>query len=81
MDTKFAVIGEDGWQSISEPPDSDRKIQVAWEDMSYDDNSYGFYNVEAVKQGKNDIWWELRPNSHMQMLPAWCLGAWRDIPK
>jgi hypothetical protein len=79
MNAKFAAIGEDGWKSISEPPDTDRKIQFAWSDMSYGDNSYGFYNVEAVKQGKNDIWWGLRLNNLMYMITPEYIGAWREI--
>lgn len=74
MDAKVAVIGEDGWQSISESPDTDRKIQFAWRDMNYGDNSYAFYNTES------DIW-ELRLNDPMYMISPMYLGAWRDIPK
>lgn len=76
----FAVIGMDGWMSPKDPPDNDRPVQLAWDDMSFG-NSFGFYDSKAEWNRKGmtagqKIWW----TSSLVPLQDGAVGAWREIP-
>jgi hypothetical protein len=74
----FAVIGEDGWESPDNPPDDDRLVQVAWDDMSTSEKALGFYDgIAEIPDSGRRYWW-----SHPQMtkLNKGAVGAWREIP-
>lgn len=76
----LAVIGEDGWVSPTEPPDTDRLVQLAWDDMSYGENSRGFYDsvAEMPASGKM-FWWSWPIGGGMHRLPSDHIGAWREM--
>ncbi len=76
----LAVIGEDGWMSPTEPPDTDRLVKLAWDDMSYSDNSRGFYDslAEIPASGKM-FWWSWPVGGGMHRLPSDHIGAWREM--
>ena len=76
----LAVIGEDGWMSHTEPPDTDRLVQLAWDDMSYGENSRGFYDslAEIPASGKM-FWWSWPVGGGMHRLPSDHIGAWREM--
>ena len=76
----LAVIGEDGWMSPTEPPDTDRMVQLAWDDMSYGVNSRGFYDsvAEMPASGKM-FWWSWPVGGGMHRLPSDHIGAWREM--
>jgi len=76
----LAVIGEDGWMSPAEPPDTDRLVQLAWDDMSYGENSRGFYDsvAEMPASGKM-FWWSWPVGGGMHRLPSDHIGAWREM--
>lgn len=78
--TLLAVIGEDGWMSPAEPPDTDRLVQLAWDDMSYGENSRGFYDsvAEMPASGKM-FWWSWPVGGGMHRLPSDHIGAWREM--
>lgn len=77
----LAVIGEDGWMSPSEPPDTDRTVQLAWDDMSYGSNSTGFFaGVAEIPDSGRRFWWELPPGrGFRQIKDASMVGAWREL--
>jgi len=78
MDEKMAVIGEDGWTALDTPPDSDRIIQLAWEDGSYGQSTLGFYDMKAeIPQSGVHYWWILTP---MRPINAETISAWREKP-
>ena len=77
MKTYRAIIGEEGWKSPGEPPDDDRVIQIAWDDMSTSDKTIGFYDGVAEKpdSGRRFFW------SFPSMIKHenYEIGAWREI--
>jgi hypothetical protein len=76
---QFAVIGEDGWNDPSEPPDTDRTVQIAWEDMSYSENSLAFRDTIASEPQEETVyWWNLNPVSIIARPEL--IGAWRERP-
>ncbi len=77
----IAVIGQDGWQDPATPPDNDAVVQLAWDDMSYGDNSYGFYDgVAVIPESNRKFWWSWSPTAGPRRLPDGHVGAWRDRP-
>lgn len=83
MDVKYAVIGEDGWISPQDPPDTDRAVQLAWDDMSYSKDSLGFRDMKSEKpQSGRYYWWSLREGySYLSLIPDESIGAWREVRK
>ena len=81
-DGLLAVIGEDGWRSPSNPPDTDRTVQLAWEDMSYGSNSLGFYDgLAEIPDSGRRFWWECpKGRGFHQIKDVSLVGAWREIP-
>lgn len=78
----FAIIGEDGWISPNAPPNSDRKVQLAWEDRSFSATSFGFYDsVAEIPQSGKMYWWSISQMPYLSMVPDWHVGAWREIIK
>lgn len=78
-DDLFAVIGENGWMSPAEPPDTDRTVQIAWEDMSYGPNSLGFYDgIAEIPDSGRRFWWSNPPGRGFHQLSAGSVGAWRE---
>ncbi len=75
---QLAVVGEDGWRSPADPPDSDRTIQLAWDDGSYGKSSLGFYDGIAEIPDSGKRWfWVLTPMRRIMDIE--CIGAWRDV--
>ena len=76
----LAVIGEDGWESPSKPPDNDRLVQLAWDDMSYGESSRGFYDelAEIPVSGKR-YWWSWPIGQGLHRIPSEHVGAWREM--
>ena len=79
-DGLLAVIGEDGWMSPANPPDTDRTVQIAWEDMSYGPNSLGFYDgiAETPDSGRR-FWWSSPAGRGFHQLGTGSVGAWREL--
>ena len=77
----LAVLGEDGWMSPANPPDTDRTVQLAWEDMSYGPNSLGFYDgIAEIPDSGRRFWWESPPGrGFRQIKDASLVGAWREL--
>ena len=70
---EYATIGENGWMDINTPPNSDRTVQIAWDDYSYGKGSLGFYDSIYGKPEKK-IWWHNgRPYEDGKIM------AWREI--
>jgi hypothetical protein len=76
---QFATLGEDGWMSPTEPPNTDRTVQIAWDDMSYGPNSLGFYDgiAETPDSGRR-FWWSSPAGRGFRQLSAGSIGAWRE---
>lgn len=77
----LAVLGEDGWMSPAAPPNSDRTVQIAWEDMSYGPNSLGFYDgIAEIPDSGRRFWWDSPPGrGFRQIKDATMVGAWREL--
>lgn len=54
-----AVVGEDGWRSAGEPPNTDRFVEIAWEDGSHGSPTLGFYDgIAEIPDSGRRWWWE-----------------------
>lgn len=74
-----AVVGEDGWRSAGEPPDTDRLVEIAWEDGSHGNPTLGFYDGIAETPDSNRRWWWQYHFMHgMDRVPAGGVLAWRE---
>jgi hypothetical protein len=72
------VLIDEGWTPASEPPDTDRVVQVAWDDGSYTPTSLAFYDGKAViPQEPRKYWWT---HPGLSILPEGSVIAWRDKP-
>ena len=77
VDGLFAVIGEDGWETPDNPPNTDRVVQIAWEDMSTSENLLGFYDgIAEIPDSGRRYWWT---HPRMTQHDKGAIGAWRDI--
>lgn len=78
----LAVIGKDGWMSPTEPPNSDRVVQIAWDDMSFSQNSLAFYDgLAEIPDSGMRFWWGSPPGrGFYQIKDAAYVGAWREVP-
>lgn len=77
----LAVLGEDGWMSPAEPPNTDRTVQIAWDDMSYGPNSLGFYDgIAEIPDSGRRFWWSSPAGRGFHQLSAGSVGAWRERP-
>lgn len=73
-----AVIGEDGWRSASDPPDTDATVQIAWDDLSTSDEALGFYDSPSGES--NRVWWFHSAGHGIHISPPGHIVAWRQKP-
>ena len=80
MSSRLAVIGENGWCSPDNPPSNNRTVQVAWDDMSYGKESFGFYDAKSIEpDSARKYWWSFPAQQGFFLLPDGSVGAWRDV--
>ena len=78
-DALLAVLGEDGWMSPAYPPNTDRTVQISWDDMSYGPNSLGFYDgIAEIPDSGRRFWWSSPAGRGFHQLSAGSVGAWRE---
>jgi hypothetical protein len=72
------VLGrfEGGWTRASQPPDTDRIVQVMWADGSSGPNALCFYDSQAVMPPVERKYWWTYPR--MELLPEGAVLAWRE---
>lgn len=72
------LLGE-GWHDAEEdPPDSDRIVQIAWEDGSFGPKTRGFYDGMAeIPDSGRRYWWQFP----MTLLPDGSVLAWKELEK
>ena len=74
-DILLKLIGE-GWHPASDPPDTDRIVQVAWDDGSTSPSALAFYDSKAtIPQEDKKYWWAC---SNLDLVPN--VLAWRELP-
>ena len=77
----MAEIGVSGWRAATTPPDSDRIVQIAWDDWSYGPNSLGFHDgVNEIPDSGRRYWWSSPVGRGYSRLGAGAVSAWREIP-
>ena len=70
-----SCLGE-GWNWAYTPPDSDRLVQIAWDDGSTSDDTLGFYDsVSSIPPTEEKVWW----NKDLCLLGDDAVLAWREI--
>lgn len=78
---EFAEIGEDGWRAPNDPPNSDRLVQIAYDDMSFGVNTLGFYDgISEIPDSGRRFWWSSPAGRGFHQLPEGHVGAWRETP-
>lgn len=81
QDYPLAIIGEDGWRAADDPPDSDRTVQIAWDDGSSSLNTLGFYDgIAEIPDSGRRFWWSSPMGRGFSQLPQGCVLAWRERP-
>ena len=73
----------DGWTRVTNPPDTDREVQLMWDDGSFGEHSIGFYDSKAtIPQDPEKFWWSysVAARLHPVPLPHEAVIAWREIP-
>ena len=72
-----SCLGE-GWNWAYTPPDSDRLVQIAWDDGSTSDDTLGFYDsVSSIPPTEEKVWW----SKDSCLLGNEAVLAWREIEK
>src|SRR5262245_55088787 len=66
---------EEGWTPASDPPNTDRIVQVAGEDGSTGPSALCFYDLKAVMPKGRKYWWT---HPKMEILPDHAVLAWRE---
>lgn len=76
MSEELAVIGENGWRSADDPPDTDRAVQIAWDDMSTSPKCIGCFDSKSMLPDPGPrMWWAMWPSVHVA---TGQIGAWRE---
>lgn len=70
------LLVEDGWTPASEPPDTDRAVQVAWDDGSTSENALCFYDSKSIIPPDGKKYWWTHPK--MNLLSDGDVIAWRE---
>ena len=65
----------EGWHPASEPPDTDRIVQVAWDDGSTSPSALSFYDCKATIPATDKKYWWACPN--LDLVPN--VLAWREL--
>lgn len=75
-----AVVGEDGWRSAGEPPNTDRLVEIAWEDGSHGNPTLGFYDgIAEIPDSGRRWWWEWsKARGFNQITFDGAVMAWRE---
>lgn len=75
-----AVVGEDGWRSAGEPPNTDRLVEIAWEDGSHGNPTLGFYDgIAEIPDSGRRWWWEWsKERGFHQITLDGAVLAWRE---
>ena len=72
----IAKLVSDGWMVADNPPNTNRTVQVAWDDGSYGQESLAFYDGKSeIPQGPEKYWWS---HPHLSILPTGSVIAWRE---
>lgn len=66
---------ENGWNSVDDPPNTSRLVQVAWDDGSYGESSLAFYDYGSGCSDDVKHWWAF---PGMVILPTDNIVAWRE---
>ena len=77
------TIIPDGMVPSSEPTDTDREVQLMWDDGSFGEHSIGFMIVSIRPQDPEYFWWSYSPAArlHPVPLPHGHVIAWRELSK
>jgi hypothetical protein len=77
----IAEIGVNGWRdAVYDPPETDRIVQVAWDDMSTSPNAKGFYDSAAeTPPSSRRFWWTFDYAQNFIPLSDDCVLAWREV--
>jgi hypothetical protein len=71
----------EGWTPATEPPDTDRIVQVAWEDDgSTGPTSLAFYDSEAITPPQPEKFWWSHPGM-TKYSDGGGIIAWREVEK
>ena len=69
---------KDGWTPATEFPDTDRLVQVAYDDRSTGPNAVGFVDeVSQIPPTGKRVWWEI--GKYPPVYQSNCIVAWREI--
>lgn len=72
----------DGWTPVSEPPNTDREVQLMWDDGSFGKSSIGFYDQKSsIPQNPEYFWWSYSAAArlHPVPMPDGHVIAWREL--
>lgn len=69
---------EHGWRDAKDdPPEDDRRVQIAYDDGSFGPRSVGFCDSVAGDESGRRVWWSSRGG--MGRLADGVVLAWRDL--
>lgn len=67
----------EGWTPADSPPDTNRIVQIAYDDGSTGPNCKGFFDeVQQIPPTGVRLWWDMNPYPHLYPHVL----AWKDIP-
>jgi hypothetical protein len=70
-EVKARLVSE-GWTLADNPPNTDRVVQVAWDDGSTGPTSLAFYDGKAeIPPGQEKFWWAYPGLSLLENVTAW----------
>lgn len=70
---------KEGWTLASNPPDTDRAVQVAWDDGSTSETVLAFYDSKStIPETRKKFWWG---HPKVYCMPEGAVLAWKEIEK